>query len=42
MISKKEQAEFLVEAMPYIQKYNDKILVILQIPFDAQILSYQM
>jgi len=28
MISKKEQAEFLVEAMPYIQKYNDKILVI--------------
>ena len=28
MISKKEQAEFLAEAMPYIKKYNDKILVI--------------
>ena len=28
MISKQEQAEFLAEAMPYIKKYNDKILVI--------------
>ena len=28
MISKQDQAEFLAEAMPYIQKYNDKILVI--------------
>jgi acetylglutamate kinase len=28
MISKKEQAEFLAEAMPYIKKYNDKTLVI--------------
>ena len=28
MISKHEQAEFLAEAMPYIKKYNDKILVI--------------
>ena len=28
MISKREQAEFLAEAMPYIKKYNDKILVI--------------
>ena len=28
MISKQEQAEFLIEAMPYIKKYQDKILVI--------------
>lgn len=28
MISKQEQAEFLAEAMPYIKRYNDKILVI--------------
>ena len=28
MISKQGQAEFLAEAMPYIKKYNDKILVI--------------
>lgn len=28
MISKREQAEFLIEAMPYIKKYQDKILVI--------------
>lgn len=28
MISKQDQAEFLAEAMPYIKKYNDKILVI--------------
>ena len=28
MISKQEQAEFLAEAMPYIKKYNDKVLVI--------------
>ena len=28
MISKEQQAEFLVEAMPYIKKYQDKILVI--------------
>ena len=28
MISKQEQAEFVAEAMPYIKKYNDKILVI--------------
>ena len=28
MISKQDQAEILAEAMPYIQKYNDKILVI--------------
>ncbi len=28
MISKEQQAEFLIEAMPYIRKYQDKILVI--------------
>ena len=28
MISKQAQAEFLIEAMPYIKKYQDKILVI--------------
>lgn len=28
MISKQEQAEFLAEAMPYIKKYSDKILVV--------------
>lgn len=28
MIGKKEQAEILLEAMPYIEKYRDKILVI--------------
>lgn len=28
MISKKEQAEILLEAMPYIEKYRNKILVI--------------
>lgn len=28
MITKQEQAEFLIEAMPYIKKYQDKILVI--------------
>lgn len=28
MISKKEQAEFLAEATPYIKKYNDRTLVI--------------
>ncbi len=28
MITKEQQAEFLIEAMPYIKKYQDKILVI--------------
>lgn len=28
MISKQDQAEFLIEAMPYIKKYQNKILVI--------------
>ena len=28
MIDKKEQAELLLEAMPYIKKYQDKYLVI--------------
>lgn len=28
MIAKKEQAEFLLEAMPYIKKYQNKVLVI--------------
>ena len=28
MISKQQQAEFLIEAMPYVRKYQNKILVI--------------
>ena len=28
MIGKEEQAEFLLEAMPYIEKYQNKILVV--------------